>query len=122
MDRHVEAAEAAHAAGQVAELTRLMAVIDGALKRGPVNAALTQRIESLRQEQLRLHAWRRWSGAQRREELVTEAQALAKQAGEKAALKAHADAIDKLRERWKELDKLGGGTSKTLWLAFDGAL
>jgi hypothetical protein len=122
MERHVEAAEAAHAAGQVAELTRLMAVIDDALKRGPVNAALTQRIESLRQEQLRLHDWQRWSGAQRREELVTEAQALAKQAGEKAALKAHADAIDKLRERWKELDKLGGATSKTLWLAFDGAL
>ena len=43
-------------------------------------------------------------------------------AGEKVAVKAHAEAIDKLRERWKELDKLGGATSKTLWLAFDGAL
>ena len=122
MQSHVEAAEAAHAAGQMAELTRLVAVIDEALKPGPVNAALARRIESLRQEQLRLRDWQRWSGAQRREDLVTEAQALAKMTGEKVALKAHADAIDKLRERWKELDKLGGATSKALWLAFDGAL
>lgn len=122
MQRHVESAEAAHAAGQVVELTRLMTAIDNALKPGPVNAALAQRIESLRQEQLRLHDWQRWSGGQRREELVAEAQVLARMAGEKVALKAHADAIEKLRERWKELDKLGGATNKTLWLAFDGAL
>jgi hypothetical protein len=122
MQRHVELAEAAHAAGQVAELTRLMGVIDTALKPGPVNAELARRIESLRQEQQRLRDWQRWSGGQRREELVAEAQALAKQAGEKVALKAHGEAIDKLRERWKELDKLDAATSKTLWLAFDSAL
>jgi hypothetical protein len=122
MLRHVESAEAAHAAGQVAELTRLMTAIDDALKPGPVNAALAKRIESLRQEQLRLRDWQRWSGGQRREELVAEAQVLATMAGEKVALKAHADAIDKLRDRWRELDKLGGATSKALWLAFDGAL
>ncbi|MGB7541775.1 MAG: DUF349 domain-containing protein [Burkholderiales bacterium] len=122
MQRHVELAEAAHAAGQVAELTRLMTVIDNALKPGPVNAALAQRIESLRQEQARLHDWQRWGGGQRREQLVAEAQVLAQIASEKVALKAHADAIDKLRERWKELDKLGGATNKALWLAFDGAL
>jgi exonuclease SbcC len=122
MQRHVESAEAAQAGGHVDELTRLMALIDEALKRGPMNAALTKRIESLRQEQLRLRDWQRWSGAQRREELVAEAQVLAQRAGEKTALKSHADAIDKLRERWKELDKLGGATSKALWLAFDGAL
>jgi DNA repair protein SbcC/Rad50 len=122
VQRHVEAAEAAHAAGHVSELTRVMAAIDAALEAGPVNAALARRIESLRQEQLRLRDWQRWSGGQRREQLVGEAQALAKRAGEKVALKAHADAIDGLRERWKELDKLGGATSKALWLAFDGAL
>ncbi|MGC2520910.1 MAG: DUF349 domain-containing protein [Burkholderiales bacterium] len=122
MQRHVELAEAAHAAGQVAELTRLMTVIDNALKPGPVNAAFAQRIESLRQEQVRLHDWQRWGGGQRREQLVAEAQVLAQIASEKVALKAHADAIDKLRERWKELDKLGGATNKALWLAFDGAL
>jgi DNA repair protein SbcC/Rad50 len=122
IQHHVDSAEAAHAAGQVAELTRLMTAIDGALKPGPVNAVLAKRIESLRQEQARLRDWQRWSGGQRREELVAEAQGLAKRAGEKVALKAHADAIDKLRERWKELDKLGGATNKTLWLAFEGAL
>ncbi|MDH3437930.1 MAG: hypothetical protein OEN48_13190, partial [Betaproteobacteria bacterium] len=122
MQRHVELAEAAHAAGQVAELTRLMAAIDNALKPGPVDAALAKRIESLRQEHVRLRDWQRWSGGQRREELVAEAQVLAKMAGEKVALKAHADAIDKLRDRWKELDKLGGATNKAIWLAFDGAL
>jgi len=122
LQRHVESAEAAQAGGHVDELTRLIALIDEALKRSPGNAALAKRIESLRQEQVRLRDWQRWSGAQRREELVTEAQALARAAGEKAAVKAHAEAIDKLRERWKELDKLGGATSKALWTAFDGAL
>ena len=123
LQHQVEAAEAAHAAGQVAELTRLMAAIDAELKASPPNAALGRRIDSLRQEQQRLRDWQRWSGGQRREQAVAEAQALAKAAGEeKLALKAHADAIAKLRERWKELDKLGGATNKTLWLAFDGAL
>jgi len=122
MQRRVESAEAAQSAGQVEELTRLMTAIDNALKPGPVNAEFARRIESLRQEAQRLRDWQRWSGGQRREELLAEAQALAGTAGGKVALKAHAEAIDKLRERWKELDKLGGATSKALWLAFDGAL
>jgi hypothetical protein len=122
IERDVEAAEAAHAAGQVAELTRLMTAIERALKPGPVNAALARRIESLHREQLRLRDWQRWSGRQGREQLVAEAQALASAATGKVAVKAHAEAIDKLRERWKELDKLGGATNQTLWLTFDGAL
>jgi hypothetical protein len=120
--RQVESAEAAHAAGQLAELTRLVAAIDGALEAGPVEPALVRRIEFLRHEQLRLREWQRWSGAQQREALVAEAQALAKAAEGKIATKAHAEAIDKLRARWKEVDKLGGATSKSLWTAFDGAL
>ena len=122
LQRHVEEAEAAHAAGQVAELTRLLGVIDQATKHGAADAALNRRIEALRHEQQRLREWQRWSGGQRREELVAEAQALAKKGGEKLDLKAHTEAIDKLRNRWKELDKLGGATSKALWLAFDEAL
>jgi hypothetical protein len=122
MQHQVELAETAHAAGQVAELTRLMSAIDGALKAGPANAALARRIDSLRQEQQRLRDWQRWSGGQRREELVAEAKVLASTSGDKVAVKAHAEAIDKLRERWKELDKLGGATNKALWVAFDGAL
>ena len=122
IERDVAAAEAAHAAGQVTELTRLMVAIEHALKAGPVNAALTRRIETLRREQLQLRDWQRWSGRQAREQLVAEAQSLASAASEKVAIKAHAEAIEKLRERWKELDKLGGATNQTLWLAFDTAL
>ena len=122
LQRDIEAAEAAQAAGQVAELTRLLGVIEHALKRGAVNAALTLRIELLRSEQRRLQDWQRWSGGQGREQLALEAQVLATAAAGKVAIKVHADAIDKLRERWKELDKLGGASSQSVWLAFDGAL
>jgi hypothetical protein len=118
----IEAAEAAHAGGHVADLTRLLAAIDQALKRGPVNAALTLRIEVLRAEQRRLHDWQRWSGGQGREQLVTEAQALAAESAGRINLKTHADAINKLRERWKELDKLAGASKQAVWLAFDAAL
>jgi hypothetical protein len=122
VQRDIEAAEAAQAAGHVADLTKLLGQIDHALKRGPVNASLTQRIDALRREQRRLHEWQRWSGGQGREKLAAEAQALAEQASGKVAIKAHADAIEKLRERWKEIDKLGGASNQTVWLAFDGAL
>lgn len=122
IERDVAAAEAAQADGHVADLARLLNTIDNALKRGPVNAALTQRIEILRAEHRRLQEWQRWGGRQGREQLVTEAQALAEQVKGKVAIKGHADAIDKLRERWKELDKLGGASNQSLWLAFDGAL
>ncbi|HJQ62345.1 MAG TPA: DUF349 domain-containing protein [Burkholderiales bacterium] len=122
IERDVEAAEAAHAAGQITELTRLVTAIEHALKAGSVTAALTRRIESLRREQLQLREWQRWSGRQAREQLAAEAQALASAAAGKVTIKAHAEAIDTLRERWKELDKLGGATNQTLWLAFDNAL
>lgn len=122
LHRDIEAAEAAQAAGHVADLTRLLGAIDQALKRGPANAALTLRIDVLRREQQRLHEWQRWSGGQSRERLATEAQALAEQAAGKVSIKTHAEAIDKLRERWKELDKLGGASNQAVWLAFDGAL
>jgi hypothetical protein len=118
----IEAAEAAQAAGHLADLTRLLDAIDHALKRGPVNADLTLRIDALRREQRRLHEWQRWSGGQGRERLAAEAQALALQAAGKVAINAHVEAITKLRERWKELDKLGGASNQAVWLAFDGAL
>ena len=122
IQRDIEAAETTLADGHIADLTRVLGVIDHALKRGPVNAALSRRIEVLHAEQRRLHDWQRWSGAQGREQLVTEAQALAQEATGKINIKAHTEAINKLRERWKELDKLGGASSQALWLAFDGAL
>jgi DNA repair protein SbcC/Rad50 len=122
IEADVQAAEAAHAAGQLAELTRLIPAIERALKAAPVNAALARRIESLQRGQLRLRDWQRWSGRQGRERLVAEAQALERAAAGKVALKSHAEAIDKLRAGWKELDRLGAAPNQGLWLAFDGAL
>jgi DNA repair protein SbcC/Rad50 len=122
IEEEVKAAEAALAAGQVAELARLMAAIERALKSGPASAALARRIDSLRRGQLRLRDWQRWSGRQGREQLVAEAQALERAGAGKIAIKTHAEAIDKLRERWKELDKLGAPSSQHQWQAFDGAL
>ena len=118
----VQAAEAALAAGQVAELTRLMAPIERALKHAPASAALSRRIGALHAGLSRLRDWQRWSGRQGREQLVAEAQVLERAAAGSVAVKAHAEAIDKLRERWKELDKLGAPAGQALWLAFDGAL
>jgi DNA repair protein SbcC/Rad50 len=120
--RDIEAAEAAHAEGHLENFTRLMAPIDQALKLGPANAALTHRIDALRREQQRLRDWQRWDDGQRRNQLVTEAQELAGLATKKVSINAHAQAIDTLRERWKELDKLGGTTNKAMWLKFDSAL
>ncbi len=122
IQRDVEAAEAAQAGGHVADLTRLLGAIDQGLKRGPLTGNLAPRIESLRREQRRLQDWQRWSGGQGREQLVAEAQALAAASTGKVALKSHTDAINKLRERWKELDKLGAASKQAVWLTFDGAL
>jgi hypothetical protein len=122
VERDVAAAEAAQAGGHVADLARLLAAVDQALKRAPVGSALKQRIDSLRREHLRLRHWQRWGGGQRREELAAEAQELAKAAAGKVSIQEHAAAITKLRERWKELDKLGGASKQAVWLSFDGAL
>ncbi len=122
IEADVQAAEAALAAGQVAELARLMAPIERALKRGSPNAALGRRVAALHAGLSRLRDWQRWSGRQGREQLLAEAQVLERAAAGNVALKAHAEAIEKLRERWKELDKLGAPASQGLWHAFDGAL
>ena len=121
----VHAAEAAQVAGHVADLNKQVHAIDEAMKHGAmhtVHAALAHRIEALKHEQKRLADWQRWSGAQGREKLANEAQALADAAKEKVSLKAHADAINKLRERWKELDKTGAPSQQSVWHTFNSAL
>lgn len=118
----VHAAEAAQVAGHVADLNKQVHAIDEAMKHGSVHAALAHRIEALKHEQKRLADWQRWSGAQGREKLANEAQALAEAAQEKVSLKAHADAINKLRERWKELDKTGAPSQQSVWHTFNSAL
>ena len=121
IQRHVEAADVAHAGGRVAELAELLTTIDQALKRGPANPALAQRIDFLRLEHARLQDWQRWGGEQGREQLAAAAQELAQLATGKIDIKVHSDAINKLRERWKDLDKLGP-SKQSVWHAFDGAL
>jgi len=116
-------AETALAAGHLAETVNHLHKVDEAAQSTGVDKKLQTRIEALQGEVARLKGWQHWGGGRVRDDLVVEAEALAKaSAAEKLPIKAHADAIDNLRERWKELDKLGGATNRTLWLKFDGAL
>jgi len=115
--------ETALAEGHVGEATTQLGALDELLQGVAPDKKLQQRIESLQAEVARLKGWQHWGGGRVRDDLAVEAEALAKaSAAEKLAVKAHADAIENLRERWKQLDKLGGATNRTLWLRFDGAL
>ncbi len=168
----VAAGEAAIAEGHLAEANKHLVAIDEAVSNGGSNAALSSRIDALQAEYARLKGWQHWGGGRVRDDLVLEAEALAKTVAEHAAepeietesittvdgaavesaaasmadaaaepapkapaqkankparvaklpLKQHADAIENLRERWKECDRLGGATSRSLWQRFDGAL
>jgi hypothetical protein len=128
IEEQVVAAEASLAAGQLADTGKHLSAIDTALeKEKNLPAALNKRIEAVQSEYARLRGWQHWAGGQARDELVLEAEALAARVAdaEKAAklpIKPHADAIEQMRTRWKELDKLGGATSRALWLRFDTAL
>ena len=124
-------AEDALAAGNLADTHRHLTQIDTALAGGSLPEALRARLNALQAEVARLKGWQRWGGGRARDDLVQEAQTLA--AATTAALadphqaaklpvKQLADAIEDLRERWKELDRLGGATNQTLWRAFDAAL
>ena len=122
----VEKAEAALADGHVTECTKALTAIDDAAtsaKGASIEKMLRARIETLQAETARLKGWQHWGGGRVRDDLVVEAEALATAStAEKIAIKQHADAIENLRNRWKELDKLGGATSRPLWQRFDAAL
>jgi DNA repair protein SbcC/Rad50 len=118
--------EAALGNGQLAEATEHVNAIDtleAKQKSGSLDKKLAVRLETLKAEILRLKGWQHWGGGRVREDLVDEAEALAKEiTNPKLAIKAHGEAIDGMRNRWKELDKLGGATNQSLWLRFDAAL
>lgn len=119
----LDTVEAELAAGQATEMTARLAAVEMATKGMQPDKKQLARIEALTAEVARLKGWQHWGGGRARDDLVIEAETLAKVAsGEKLALKAHAEGIEKLRERWKEIDKLGGATNKTLWLRFETAL
>jgi len=116
-------AETALAGGHLAEAIEHLKKVDETAQSSRPDQKLQARIEAVQGEVARLKGWQHWGGGRVREDIVVEAETLAKaSSAEKLAVKAHADAIENLRERWKELDKLGGATNKTLWLRFDGAL
>lgn len=131
----VQQAEQALAQGQLGVLQQHLQGIDGLL--GAARAAvlpggLRARYNSLRSEGERLKGWQQWGGARAREDLVAEAEALARQTRAatdsavggkpKLNLALHAQAIQALRQRWKEVDRVGAAAAQPLWQRFDEAL
>jgi hypothetical protein len=94
--------------------------------------ALHARHQALHAERARLKGWQQWGGGRARDDLVTEAEELARltqAAAEPAAhdvatlhLKTHGETIHGLRARWRELDRLGAPAGQALWQRFDAAL
>jgi DNA repair protein SbcC/Rad50 len=125
----LEHGEAALAAGHLAETHQQLITIDDVLDGGAPPAALLARIDRLQAGYAQLKGWQHWGGGLARDELVLQAEALAAVAqrepdvrGVKLSLKQQAEVIDDMRARWKELDRLGGATSRSLWRRFEAAL
>lgn len=125
----LEQAEAALAEGRLADTSKHLVDIDGLLQSGASADALRARIGALQAEYARLKGWQHWGGGLARDELVLQAEALAAaSAGEadatigKLSIKQQTEVINDLRTRWKELDRLGGATNRSLWQRFDAAL
>jgi hypothetical protein len=123
------AMENALAAGQLSEAGNQLTLMQTAAAKGGLSAELQKRVGALQSEFSRLKGWQHWGGGRVRDELVVEAETLAASTivteGErpnKLPLKQLEKNIELLRARWKELDRLGGATSKALWGRFDGAL
>ncbi|MES2089105.1 MAG: DUF349 domain-containing protein [Pseudomonadota bacterium] len=119
-------AEAALAEGQVAQAHQHLMALEHL---GEVDATQRTRLSLVQAEVARMKGWQQWGGGLVRDDLVIDAEALARttaaatEAGEPILqIKAHADAINELRLRWKELDRLKAATSQPLWERFDTAL
>ena len=124
-----DAAEAALVAGHLAEAGKQLTSLQTASGKGGASAELQTRIGALQSEFARLKGWQHWGGGRVRDDLVLEAEALAastvvpkESPPVKLPIKQLDDSIEQLRARWKELDRLGGATSKPLWQRFDEAL
>ncbi len=131
----VQQAEGALAEGRFGEMQQHLQAIDVALGSFDAMAlprALRARHQSLRAESARLRGWQQWGGGRARDDLTAEAEELARHTlaaadhgapeAPKLNLKAHAESIQALRMRWKELDRLGAAASQALWQRFDAAL
>lgn len=126
----LELAEAALATGQLASTHGHLVEIDKQLAGGAPAGALRGRIDALQARYAQLKGWQHWAGGRARDELVEQAEALAAatnggpaDAGAiKLSIKQQAELIDEMRARWKELDRLGGATNRSLWQRFNAAL
>ncbi|MGY4831266.1 DUF349 domain-containing protein [Sphaerotilaceae bacterium SBD11-9] len=134
LDHLFTLAEAAVAEGQLAAVQQHLQAIDAAvdtLHGAPLGDKRRARLHALQAEHARLKGWQQWGGARALDSLVDEAEALA-QATRAAAdpdakapklrIKAHAEAIQSLRARWKEIDRTGAPSNQALWRRFDAAL
>ena len=133
---HLDAADQALADGHLGPLQQHLQAFDKALAglpALPANDALAQRAGALQAEHQRLRGWQQWGGGRARDDLAAEAEVLARATAAAAAdpalanapkldLSAHAEAINTLRGRWRELDRLGAAASQALWQRFDAAL
>ena len=129
LDAVLTRAEARLAEGLVAETHKHLIEVDELLHAGAAAEALRPRIDRLQAGYAELRGWQHWAGSRARDDLTQEAEVLASSCAPgpegqapKLQLKAHADLIDNLRARWKELDRLGGASSRALWQRFDTAL
>jgi len=135
LDSALQQAEAAVAEGRLGAMPQHLQAIAAALDAMHGVAPhdpLWARHQALHAEWARLKGWQQWGGARARDELVAEAEGLARLTlaaadpdvpnPPKLHLKSHADAIRALRKRWKELDRLGAAASQALWQRFDAAL
>lgn len=125
----LDLAEATLDAGQLAATHDHLVEIDRLLDGGASAGTLRARIDGLQARYSQLKGWQHWAGGRARDELVQQAEALAAAAAGPDATHARklttrqlAEVIDDLRARWKELDRLGGATSRSLWQRFDAAL
>lgn len=127
----LEHAEAALAAGHLGPAHAHLVAVDKLLEGGAAAGALRARIDAAQAQYAQLKGWQQWGGGRARDELVQQAEALAAAAGAggrvdaggiKLSLKQQGELIDEMRARWRELDRLGGATSRTLWQRFDRAL
>ena len=132
----LQSAESALAEGQIAALRQHLTALDVALgelrhstRELPPAHPLLARRQALHAEAARLQGWQAWGGSQARESLADEAEALARltlAAAEpeapKLRLQAHGEDILALRQRWKDLDRLGAAAPQALWQRFDAAL
>ena len=111
LDQALDGGETQQALTQARELEQL-------LREASLPRELTHRYQALQGRLTQLRDWARWSGAQAREKLIAEAEALA---DDKATLDHIAETVPKLRDEWKRVQRTSR-TEPAEWDRFNGAL